>query len=690
MTAAGRKTGRRYSRESQQEDRSVGQIKERFAELGWPCDRVGRDLGEDLRVRIFDEGQSSGLEFYVQLKSAADAERLKRKKSPALAYRLEVKDLLHWEVSTTLVVLVVWDVEKRVGWWRPVPEIVEELDKAGKGWRKKKTATATVPLANATDQRGMSILRHAVADHCLPIVPKKGMTFSLFFDDPGEGASALRMLARALNLGTPITFQQEVVPMAERPAWYRRIYGHDHTDQAIAISMKPMPPVRAVRMEAASPEGPAVVPYVELAATIQDRKHIVLTNEHQNLPIVFAFSLDLESDLSKAEVRQSRLGHTVSEARESAAFMLAAAAPGSTIRAVRIEDGTTLPTLEVPPGSVNCDVAQMRTWIGFLDKLDFIQQRIARHGTISPESVEQATDADIVAAERMFRICREGKLKVLKNFSFDVDPTHAPPPDSVSDVRFKLKGGHIKVLNVEVPLGDAWATVLDPTRFVRTFREAYARAKATGRPERVHIANLPMDEEYLDWLPGNLPWAAMYEALDHLAELTGSRDGYFTRADARAAGASDAIFDALLTEHKIEPIAADVYHLAHFPHADREDLVVLWLQTDRRGVISHETALHILDLCDILPSHLHVTVPPGWTPQERQLTADFEIRYGEVPQSDLRWLGAVPHTGPLRTVRDCIEVGVSPELIEQAIAEGIRRGLFTEADFPLLRRAESA
>ena len=66
-------------------------------------------------MRIFDKDVSTRLSFDVQLKSVAGAERLRRKKTDSLSYKLEVKDLLHWEVSTTLIVLVVWDVEKRVG-----------------------------------------------------------------------------------------------------------------------------------------------------------------------------------------------------------------------------------------------------------------------------------------------------------------------------------------------------------------------------------------------------------------------------------------------------------------------------------------------------------------------------------------------------------------------------------------------
>ena len=123
----------------------------------------------------------------------------------------------------------------------------------------------------------------------------------------------------------------------------------------------------------------------------------------------------------------------------------------------------------------------------------------------------------------------------------------------------------------------------------------------------------------------------MHEALDQLAETFSTHTGYFTRADALAAGADDAVFEALVAEHKIESVTADIYHLSQYPHADREDLIVLWLQTDRQGIISHETALSLHDLCDILPSRLHITVQNKADPAAArkllaELRRDFRAR----------------------------------------------------------------
>ena len=693
MNASATSQSRRYAREQAQEDQSEAQFRERFAQVGWPCDRLGRDLGEDLAVRIYDDGASTGLMFHVQLKSTARAERLTRKKTPALAYRLEVKDLKHWEVSATLVVLVVWDVDARVGWWRPIPEIIKDLDTVKAGWRKKRVVSVSVPLVNGTDGDGLERLRWVVADHYLPIVPKpETMTFSLTFPETTEGLDALRTLERALDQGDAVTFEHGFIPTMEYPAWLRRIYGKRGPGETIKIEIKPTQSIdtKAVRVEIESSEGPAVFPYVELRPMVQGRKRVVLTNEQQNLAVTFSFEIDEQRHAAKFGFKRARLGNSVYEAKEIASFMLAATTPGSRIRIVDPRTGELLLSLDSSRASLNYDPSDMRRWRDVLDKLCFIQQCAARFGTITQEALQAITMADVEEIDCVFQILREGRVEVVRSYSWEIVAGGEPLPDCACTVHFELRGVQVKLLGLEIPLGDVRADVVDSDRFMKATREAYARAAVTGETITLRLEDLHLTEEYINWLPGNVSWPAMYETLERLSAVVGSADGYFTRADARAAGASDPIFDAVLTENKIEQVAPDVFHLTHFPRSDNEDLIALWLQTDRKGVFSHETALFLHDLSDGLPARRNITVPPEWSPGERQLAPDVVLHHGEVSEDELRWLGPVPYTAPLRTLRDCVEASVSPDLVEQAVASGLRRGLFTEADLPPGLRARAA
>ena len=96
------------------------------------------------------------------------------------------------------------------------------------------------------------------------------------------------------------------------------------------------------------------------------------------------------------------------------------------------------------------------------------------------------------------------------------------------------------------------------------------------------------------------------------------------------------------------------------------------------------------ELSDILPRRLHITVPPGFDPNARRFDPSVELLRGDVADDEKCWLGPVPYTSALRTLRDCIDIGVSPDLIEQAIEEGLERGLFTRDQIPVTLSAKSA
>ena len=59
---------------------------------------------------------------------------------------------------------------------------------------------------------------------------------------------------------------------------------------------------------------------------------------------------------------------------------------------------------------------------------------------------------------------------------------------------------------------------------------------------------------------------------------------------------------------------------------------------------------------------------------------DLRTHFADVAPEERGWSGAVPVTTPLRTLRDCEEEHLPPDLLAQAIRDGIARGLFGRAD----------
>ncbi|MBL4848599.1 MAG: type IV toxin-antitoxin system AbiEi family antitoxin domain-containing protein [Planctomycetes bacterium] len=172
-------------------------------------------------------------------------------------------------------------------------------------------------------------------------------------------------------------------------------------------------------------------------------------------------------------------------------------------------------------------------------------------------------------------------------------------------------------------------------------------------------------------------WARLYE----MAEPQG---GYVTTAQAHEAGYSNPLLNYYVREGRLKRAARGIYRLAYFPAGDNEDLVVVWLWSGQEGVFSHETALALYELSDALPHGKHLSVPSSWRPRRLRVPRGTELYYADIDQDQRAWAGPVPVTKPLRTVVDCAKAESDLGLVEQAIEQGLARGLFGKEE---LRRA---
>lgn len=167
---------------------------------------------------------------------------------------------------------------------------------------------------------------------------------------------------------------------------------------------------------------------------------------------------------------------------------------------------------------------------------------------------------------------------------------------------------------------------------------------------------------------------------DRLYRIAAGQEGYFTAAQAAGVG----YYPQLLAKHvrsgRARRVRRGIYRIVHFPAGERENLVVLWLWSERKGVFSHETALALHELSDALPSLVHMTVPRTWANRRLRVPGGLLLYHASVPRGDRAWHGAVPVTTPARTLRDCAEHEVPPEVVGQALEEGLARGLFARTE----------
>ena len=160
---------------------------------------------------------------------------------------------------------------------------------------------------------------------------------------------------------------------------------------------------------------------------------------------------------------------------------------------------------------------------------------------------------------------------------------------------------------------------------------------------------------------------------DALYETAASQDGLFTTAQAAEAGySSQALQRHVSGSGKIHRVLRGVYRLTHYPPGDHEQLIAFWLWSNRVGVFSHETALQLHGLSDALPSVATLTVPEAWRQRRLRVPEGLRLNQRDLVATEKTWIGAVAVTTRFRTLVDCINDHVAPELIDQALeqAEG--------------------
>lgn len=167
---------------------------------------------------------------------------------------------------------------------------------------------------------------------------------------------------------------------------------------------------------------------------------------------------------------------------------------------------------------------------------------------------------------------------------------------------------------------------------------------------------------------------------NRLFGIVAAQDGLFTTQQAEQAGYSDQLLVHHVNSGNFRRVRRGIYRLVHYPVGEHEEFVEVWLWSDRVGIFSHETALALHDLSDVLPAKIHLTLPSAARRQRRRVPDGIVLHHADVPDAERAWHGPVPITSPLRTLIDCAQAAISPELLEVAVAQALRRGLIGAAD----------
>lgn len=164
---------------------------------------------------------------------------------------------------------------------------------------------------------------------------------------------------------------------------------------------------------------------------------------------------------------------------------------------------------------------------------------------------------------------------------------------------------------------------------------------------------------------------------EQLFELASGQGGNFTTADAATAGFRSPMLAYHVRSGRFIRVARGIYRLRDYPSSPTDPLHAAVLALAPDGVVSHDSALEVHGLSDIIPNAIHITVPRRRRRRSRLAGVRVHTAVTPIDRADIIERAGIPITSVPRTILDVAEAGGAPEQVVSAIREAIRRGMTT-------------
>jgi predicted transcriptional regulator of viral defense system len=155
------------------------------------------------------------------------------------------------------------------------------------------------------------------------------------------------------------------------------------------------------------------------------------------------------------------------------------------------------------------------------------------------------------------------------------------------------------------------------------------------------------------------------------------QNGYFSVRQARSHGVSSQLLNHHVRSGRFAPVRRGLYRIQGFPSVAHDDMRESWMAVGpEKAVLSHESALELLDLSDNIADSTHLLVPRRHRGLRRPAGVALHTRPDgeDVP---VVWREGMPLTAPARTIIDTLG-RLQPEQAEMAVRQALGRGLVTK------------
>lgn len=531
------------------ENVSEDQICEYFHRLGWDVDRFGKDYGEDLFVRIFEEGASTGKSFFVQLKGTNNIQQYALR-TRVFSYSVDVVNLLQWHRNQFPVIFVLWDIEQRIGYWLHIQSYADKKLKKEPFWLKQEEGKRSIHIPSdqmipwGEDDALLTLINAeqplwqmlAEVNQKLDMVDphyrlearltSTGTEVTTVEKYPGaaaekpikikfttsiptktdKGRELAERIEQFITSGVPVKIPLPYIKNLEFPEFIKQALPEFTEEGFFVLGPAHNPKPLLLRFEFSNDDGKQfTLEYVQLNIVHAGKEEITLTNDEQPLPITVTVVLrsngtistqfGFRSPLNVYQVlMQLRLQHCLSKPY--------------TVQLINLETGISIAHAQHATGEPNAPPLWL---LQTTEALHALQIKARRPITI-PE--RELTDDEWQVLDQLRRIVHEGKIEGTWNH---VSPTVSILPEDLLGTKQLIalfedgKSGDltlydleetVTLFDVDLPLGKIKPIHLQ----AKLMNEQEVKEKlAEQKDSEIQLKFVPSGDptivkEYLDWL----------------------------------------------------------------------------------------------------------------------------------------------------------------------------------------------
>jgi predicted transcriptional regulator of viral defense system len=163
-----------------------------------------------------------------------------------------------------------------------------------------------------------------------------------------------------------------------------------------------------------------------------------------------------------------------------------------------------------------------------------------------------------------------------------------------------------------------------------------------------------------------------------LHRLAYSQEGMFTAQQAQERGYSAQLLAHHARTGRFARVRRGLYRLSDYPTGEHEEIRAAWLAVGmERAIVSHESALVLHDLSDVLPNTVHVLVSREHRGIRAPAGVSLHTATTAIPDDEITTRNGIRVSTPSRAILDAASSGTAPEQIQMATRQALKEGRTT-------------